>query len=253
MLKRLKELAVQSANGTYSNEERFYMQTEAEDILREINRIAAATDFNGIKLLDGSVGMAGSTVISDTATAGTPATLNGAATDHAADPSIHFQVGAANANANSVYLSIGNMSAGVDGLGLIADNSLFVEPTEFALATGLFTDSVSTPVLANNTTSSFNVTTIASAKFSIDRVDGAISSVSEQRAKLGSMQNRLEHTVNSLTVTNENIQAAESQIRDTDMAKEMVNYTKYSILQQAAQAMLAQANQAPQAILQLLR
>jgi len=87
----------------------------------------------------------------------------------------------------------------------------------------------------------------------MDRVTAAITIVSAQRAALGAIQNRLEHTINSLTTTTENITAAEAQIRDTDMATEMVQYTKYSILQQAAQAMLAQANQAPQAVLQLLQ
>ncbi|MDR0197493.1 MAG: flagellar hook protein [Oscillospiraceae bacterium] len=98
-----------------------------------------------------------------------------------------------------------------------------------------------------------NVSTTERARESMDKIGAAITAVSRQRASLGAMQNRLEHTINSLTVTTENITAAEAQIRDTDMATEMVEYTKYSILQQAAQAMLAQANQAPQAILQLLR
>jgi len=98
-----------------------------------------------------------------------------------------------------------------------------------------------------------DVSSVKNAQKAMDSVEAAIVKVSEQRAALGAMQNRLEHTVNSLTVTHENLTAAESQIRDTDMAKEMVEYTKYNILQQAAQAMLAQANQAPQAILQLLR
>ncbi|KNF09652.1 flagellin [Gottschalkia purinilytica] len=87
----------------------------------------------------------------------------------------------------------------------------------------------------------------------IDTVDKAIKAVSAQRSKLGANQNRLEHTIKNLDNAAENIQAAESRIRDTDMAKEMVNLTKQNILQQAAQAMLAQANQAPQGVLQLLR
>jgi flagellin len=94
--------------------------------------------------------------------------------------------------------------------------------------------------------------TVDSANSAIDAVDKAIQKVSLQRAGLGAMQNRLEHTANNLTTTNENLTNAESSIRDTDMATEMINYTKFNILQQAAQAMLAQANQAPQAVLQLL-
>ena len=90
------------------------------------------------------------------------------------------------------------------------------------------------------------------ANTAINKIDDAIKSVSTQRAKLGAVQNRLEHTVNSLNTANENLSAAESQIRDTDMAAEMIKYTKSNILQQASQSMLAQANQQPQGVLQLL-
>lgn len=98
-----------------------------------------------------------------------------------------------------------------------------------------------------------DVSTKDAANKAIDMVDTAVKTVSMQRAGLGALQNRLEYTVNNLTTTNENLTAAESQIRDTDMATEMINYTKNNILQQASQAMLAQANQQPQAILQLLQ
>ena len=90
------------------------------------------------------------------------------------------------------------------------------------------------------------------ANAAINKIDDALKKVSTQRAKLGAVQNRLEHTVNSLNTANENLSAAESQIRDTDMATEMIKYTKSNILQQASQSMLAQANQQPQGVLQLL-
>lgn len=99
---------------------------------------------------------------------------------------------------------------------------------------------------------SIDVSTQSSANAAIDKIDSAVKTVSMQRAGLGALQNRLEYTVNNLTTTNENLTAAESQIRDTDMASEMINYTKFNILQQASQAMLAQANQQPQSVLQLL-
>lgn len=99
---------------------------------------------------------------------------------------------------------------------------------------------------------SLNVATQSAANKGISQLDSAIKAVSFQRASLGAMQNRLEYTVNNLTTTNENLTAAESQIRDTDMAEEVIENTKQSILQQASQAMLAQANQAPQSVLQLL-
>lgn len=91
------------------------------------------------------------------------------------------------------------------------------------------------------------------ASKAITTIQTAIETVSAERSKLGAMQNRLEHTINNLDNTSENLQAAESRIRDVDMAKEMMEFTKQNILQQAATAMLAQANQAPQTVLQLLR
>jgi flagellin len=127
-----------------------------------------------------------------------------------------FQIGANGVADQRVSLSVENMSAS---------------------ALGVANADVSTQALANE---------------AIETIDRAVSKVSFQRAGLGALQNRLESTINNLTVTQENLTAAESQIRDTDMAKEMIDYTKFNILQQAAQAMLAQANQAPQAILQLL-
>jgi len=109
-------------------------------------------------------------------------------------------------------------------------------------ALGLQTNGVNVSVMTNQ-----------SAAKAITSVNDALSSVSSQRAKLGAVQNRLEHTIKNLDTSAENLQASESRIRDVDMAKEMMNFTKNNILQQAAQSMLAQANQAPQGVLQLLR
>lgn len=97
-----------------------------------------------------------------------------------------------------------------------------------------------------------DISTQDGANSAINKIDDAIKTVSSQRAALGAVQNRLEHTVNSLSTAEENLQSAESQIRDTDMASEMIKYTKSNILQQASQSMLAQANQQPQGVLQLL-
>jgi flagellin len=97
------------------------------------------------------------------------------------------------------------------------------------------------------------LTSTAAANTALTAIDTAISTVSTERAKLGAVQNRLEHTVNNLSVAVENLSASESRIRDTDMAAEMVSFTRAQILSQAGTAMLAQANQAPQGVLQLLR
>lgn len=102
------------------------------------------------------------------------------------------------------------------------------------------------------TTSTVDVTTAANATTSLTKIDAAITAVSTQRANLGAVQNRLQHTVNSLSVAAENTTAAESRIRDTDMAKEMTQFSKSQILSQAGIAMLAQANSAPQSVLKLL-
>ncbi|MEG2916137.1 MAG: flagellin, partial [Oscillospiraceae bacterium] len=101
--------------------------------------------------------------------------------------------------------------------------------------------------------SNISLLEIGSSNKAIGIIDDAINSVSGTRADLGALQNRLEHTVNNLSTTSENLTAAESRIRDVDMAKEMMDFTKNNILSQAAQAMLAQANQQPQGVLQLLQ
>lgn len=101
--------------------------------------------------------------------------------------------------------------------------------------------------------SSISITSQSGATSAIETIDSAIASVSVERSKLGAVQNRLEHTINNLSTASENLTAAESRIRDTDMAREMMQFTKTNILNQAAQAMLAQANQQPQGVLQLLR
>jgi len=100
---------------------------------------------------------------------------------------------------------------------------------------------------------SLSVTSNAAASSSISKLDEAIKTVSTQRSNLGALQNRLEHTINNLDTSSENLTAAESRVRDVDMAKEMMTQTKNSILSQAAQSMLAQANQQPQGVLQLLQ
>ena len=112
---------------------------------------------------------------------------------------------------------------------------------------------VSVATTAAATVGQISVSSQSNASAAISIINAAINTVSTQRAALGAVQNRLEHTINNLGVTSENITAAESRIRDVDMAKEMMSFTKNNILAQAAQSMLAQANQQPQGVLQLLR
>jgi flagellin len=134
---------------------------------------------------------------------------------------LDFQIGA-NENQN-LSLTINNMNA--DSLGVNGSTS----------------------------TSALSIGSYEDAKAAITTIDAAIASVSAERGNLGAVQNRLDHTINNLTTTSENLTAAESRIRDVDMASEMMEYTKMNILSQAAQSMLAQANQAPEGVLQLLQ
>jgi flagellin len=235
MLKRLKELATQSANGTYTNDDRDFMQQEVSALLTEITRIAEATDFNGVRMLNGSL---------STANVNNAAVSSPHSDSHAGNVVLQgtisgmvFQIGDRNGAHTRLVVTINSMTAGalsISGLNISTQ-------TAAVTALGLLG--------ANGTSEVFAISSAAN----VGTIDHAIFLVSQERAKLGALQNRLEHTAASLTATAENVQAAESQVRDTDMAKEMVTYTKFNILQQAAQAMLAQANQAPQGILQLLR
>ncbi|MFR4441330.1 MAG: flagellin [Hungatella sp.] len=184
MLQRLKTLATQGANGTYTDTARGNIKQEIDALVAEIDRIADSTEFNGVKpLADGT--------------------------------KLTFQIGAT----KDEVLTLTATGMNADGLGV---NDLKVSTTD-------------------------------EANKAIDVINGAIDTVSEYRAELGAAQNRLEHTVNNLNVTSENITAAESRIRDTDMADEMTAFTKNNILSQAAQSMLAQANAQPQGILSLLQ
>ena len=147
----------------------------------------------------------------------------------------NFQIGAN--SSQSVNIKINAMDAVT--LGIAGDDSANAAAAD-----------VDTPAITND---GIDVSTNhATATAAIKTIDGAIEDVSAERSKLGAMQNRLDHTINNLTTTSENLSAAESRIRDVDMAKEMMEFTKNNILNQASTAMLAQANQMPQGVLQLL-
>ena len=189
MLQRVRDLKVQSENGTLSSSDKDAIAAEVKQLGAEIGKISDETEFNNIKLLDGSAGASG--VVS-------------------------LQVG--------------------------ADDGQTIDVTTKNIATQTSTAKVLTAV---------DTTTFAAVK--IDDIDKAIEEVSKVRSDFGAVQNRLEHRMNNLGSYQENLVAAESRIRDVDMAAEMVNFSKQNILQQAGQSMLSQANQAPQGVLGLLR
>jgi len=194
ILQRMRELAVQSANDTNTDDDRVEIQKEVGQLSAEITRIGNDTAFNTKSLLNGDAD-------------GVSSGSSGA--------SITIQVGAN--EDQSITLDIKDMRS--DALGL----------------------------------SGVDVSTQSGANIAITTINDAITSVSSERATLGSKQNRLEHTINNLGASSENATAAESRIRDVDMAKEMMEFTKNNILTQAAQSMMAQANQQPQSVLKLLQ
>ena len=232
ILQRMRELSVQSANGANTDSDRAEIQKEMNQLTSEINRVGTDTEFNTSKLLDGS-------------------RANKAAADNKA---IKFQIGA-NAG-QQVSLEISDMRGAALGV-----SSAAAGEKEITLKDG--TTKVKVWYTADKTVTkgsaaapseyAVDVSTAEKAQAAITLFEDAIQRVSSERARLGAVQNRLEYTSDNLAVMNENLTAAESRIRDLDMALEMTNFTKNNILNQAAQSMLAQANQMPQGVLQLLK
>jgi flagellin len=197
ILQRIRELAVQSANGIYSDEDRMQIQVEVSQLVAEVDRIASQAQFNGMNMLTGRFAKEGESVM-------------------------QFQIGA-NVDQNT-RVFIGTMTAQSLGLKGIQGGDEQI--------------SISSPDQAN---------------LALASVDEALKNVTKQRADLGAYQNRFEMAAKGVNIAAENTQASESRIRDTDMASEMVEFTKNSILTQAGTAMLAQANSQSQTVLALLQ
>ncbi len=272
MLQRLTTLASQSANGTYNTVARGNLQSEVEELLMEIDRIANNTDFNGIKPLAATggagkmtfqIGPSAAETITVKSQAMTVSGIQAAIFQDAATRSTTYKVGSEN------FLTLGTgkedyiKETGEIGEKYKTDiaenlkqpasdtngavNSKLITPGGKKLESGATVASAILPGMNISGTS----TVVANA--AINTINAAINAVSSYRAKLGAAQNRLEHTVNNLKVTSENITSAESRIRDTDMADEITAFTKNNILLQASQSMLAQSNSVPQSILSLLQ
>ncbi|TMV47245.1 hypothetical protein FE783_23325 [Paenibacillus mesophilus] len=161
-----------------------------------------------------------------------------------------FQIGAN--SGQSMTITVGDMRSGA--LGISGDGSVgTVKANNGSVASYTKVSNVNSGSDNKNVEFALDVTTSEKASAALSVINDAIEKVSSQRSQLGAFQNRLEHTINNLGTSSENLVASESRIRDVDMAKEMMEFTKNNILSQAAQAMLAQANQQPQGVLQLLR
>jgi len=200
IIQRIRELAVQSANGIYSDEDRMQIQVEVSQLVDEVNRIASHAQFNGMNILTGA--------FANPELGGTEVRQ------------MYFQVGANMDQRERVF--IGTMTA---------------QALKLQGGTAAESISISTPDQANR---------------AIGLADQAIKMVSRQRADLGAYQNRFEMAAKGVAIAAENMQAAESLIRDADMAAETVQFVKDNILVQTGTAMLAQANLKPQSVLQLL-
>lgn len=196
---RLKELAEQAATGTYNSDQRLMIDSEFQAMASEITRIAMATDFNGVKLLDGTLTGA----------------HDGSGVQTTGQLKIHFGTG--NDSDEDYYFITINGATAVDLLG-----------------------------------STYSISTQQAAQEMLNRIEDAIISKDNIRASLGALQNRLENTINNLSIMAENLQAAESRISDVDVATEMTEFVRNQILTQAAVAMLAQANSLPQMAMQLI-
>ena len=201
IVQRIRELAVQSSNGIYTDEDRMQIQVEVSSLIAEVDRIASCAQFNGMNMLTGRFALPTG---ENTVTA-----------------SMWLHIGANMDQRTQVY--IGTMSASALGLRSVGTEEIM---------------SLESPDDANR---------------AIGTLDEALKKINKQRADLGAYQNRLEKTVVGLDIGAENLQASESRIRDTDMAKEMVDFTKNQVLTQAGTAMLAQANQSSQNVLSLLQ
>ncbi len=292
ILQRMRDLAVQSANDSNDTDSRAAINAEATALKSELTRIADKTTFNNVNLLDGSftnkqfqVGYAANDTIAVSISSGAGASGGEVKTITAAEVNAADKAGnwtitqggvsvavdvtgstgsldtVTALNADAGFASNFTAELGDNGELLITskqagDTTAITVADASAAATGAAAS-------ADGTTGGFNaaglgvdtvdLTTQADANTAIGLIDTAIKNVSTSRANLGALQNRFEHTINNLNVTSENLSASESRIRDTDMAQEMMAFTRSQILSQAGTAMLAQANQAPQSVLSLLR
>jgi len=282
ILQRMRELAVQSASDTVTDADREEIQKEINALRVEIDRISNDTEFNTQKLLEGNF-------TNRTIHIGANANQNLKVSidDMAAEElGVHWVFGSdvatrnvfkdklavygtldlsatghANAVSAKVVVSGGNFTVqllNADGTNAGAASAATAVNATVAHA-GLTFGAASSGSLADGDTiivdlfGGINVSTQSDANGAITAINDAINTVSGERSKLGAIQNRLEHTIANLATSSENLTAAESRIRDVDIAVEMMNFTKYQILAQASTAMLAQANAKPQAVLQLLR
>jgi flagellin len=302
ILQRMRELSVQASTNVMATQDAESIGDEMVALRDEMDRIGNTTDFNGKKLLNGTMATAqgGADTLKAGTAAGANATIDSVDVSSATAGQTFTMTGAGNditmtnggvsqtiTMADGMFAAAGQKTVlNFDKLGAkITLNSTGTTGTAAAASTALkaltltsaagssaaqivvgsnatanetisiaFGDMRATALDSNlGTMTKTSLNTVATAKAFTINIDNAIKNVSTQRSNLGAYQNRLEHTISNLSTSSENTTAAESRIRDVNMAKEMSTFSKNNILSQAAQAMLAQANQQPQQVLQLLR
>ena len=232
ILIRLRELASQAATGTVGSTERASIQLEFSALRDELTRIAMTTEFNGIGVIDGT--------LSKTVTSAAASTVaaSGAVTSVAATNQTLVSTAASgavtSATTNDIMIQIG------------IDNSA---DSRINLNNSLSLDAVTSSTLG---VASLSVTGAAEALTALAQIENAIASVTATRGKVGAVTNRLQRAVGALSITSENLQAAESSIRDADIAHEIAQLTRNQILVQTSTAMVGQSNLIPQSVLQLL-
>lgn len=290
ILQRMRTLSVQAANdGGLSSGAKQNIQDEITELTSELDRIADTTQFNGTKLLDGNynanfqvgANVSESDKINVSITSVSAATLGVGALDVTTAGTAG---GFGSTTAAAAFASVGdwaadggtmtvagetvdlstvtdgaslaaaiNTAAGSEGVTASWSATTGLSMTSAATFTVAATDGTGTEVAPTFTAVAATTAAPSGADTAIGAIDDAISSVSSLRSKLGAVQNRFDHTINNLNVSVENLSASESRIRDTDMAQEMVQFTRSQILSQAGTAMLAQAKNLPQSVLSLLQ
>lgn len=287
MMNRMVELAEKSANGIMKDSgntgasaygtgntagvdetlnagtDRAALQAEMDQLCAEIDRIALTANFNGNKLLNGNLD--GSSAASVAAADGTGFVSTGGGS---VGKALALQIGETSNRGDKLTVSIKRMTTdnlfkamntGVSYMSADGSTTLNAKLTISNGTTGANTINVGVTGVSVGVASSWkdgitiNISDQAMASKSAEMIRTAINEVSIQRAQLGATQNRLDYTINNLDTAKENMEASNSRIRDTDMAKEMMQYTQSNVLTQAAQSMLAQANTQPQNVLQLLQ
>lgn len=258
ILNRMTELAEKAANGVLADEDRNALQDEMDELCAEIDRMATTANFNGKKLMDGSIGSTNIVTLTSTAASGNIYTYKANAAS-----GIKLQIGESSTQADKLYVTINSfhtdvLFGGVSGFVNRSNNNSDLDGEATAVTKGNYmmshvnAHSVSSASVYKSALT-IDISDQDAASAAADAIRLVSSYVSDERGKLGAQQNRLDHTVNNLNTTSENITAANSRIRDTNMAEEMMSYTSKNVIAQAAQAMLAQANSQPQNVLSLLQ